>query len=767
MQRAVILAASDGYIGVLSSRLGFFLEGLEEWRRQLLGGEASLDMIADLGYGVLDAVVETAAYTIRKASFPQSVTAISVLSSLDKVSALQQQLDVFRNARQSLSTYSMPQSLIRSLPSSVIAYWLPPHFADRIRQMKTFENADVRVYSGLQSDHHFRFLRLWWETPPGGGTRWVPFAKGGEYQPFADDLHLVVNWADDGAEMKAFVASKYRQWSRHIKNTDRYFRSGLTFTERTTSDLSVRAFPQGAIFSVSGPAIQSDSTDDLFVAWGLLASRVGRAIIEIAIGSGDTSQSGTAARHYRIRVVSSVPFPELRAADVERVKTSVIGLYEANLGNQVTSETHRLYCRGARGAASIRMLATQLADGFLDRFAEATKNSEQLESIVDRVFGLSAEESLEIAGPHPARQKSEVMPDVAKKIVDLLSLSESDLCSKALAETPYSRNATKKTYYFDRRLELISLLTGVRAYEVIDVLRHHNAIATQLERDTAIDELSFAVGCAFGRWDVRCDGAKINVNALTPFEELPTSSPMSLRDSGGIPLKETPPGYPIRVEWEGLMPDDSEHTNDIVRRVRDVLEVVWKDGAEKLEKEACTILGVTELRDYFRNSNGFWDHHISRYSKSRRKAPIYWLLQSSRKNYSLWIYYQRLDRDLLFKALVNYIEPKARLESSRLENLRNQLVAAGGSSSEARRIAKEIERQEDFISELREFEDRLRRAANLHLVPDLNDGVILNIALLHELVPWKEAKNHWIELLKGEHDWSSIGQQLRQKGLVK
>src|ERR1019366_9141868 len=93
--------------------------------------------------------------------------------------------------------------------------------------------------------------------------------------------------------------------------------------------------------------------------------------------------------------------------------------------------------------------------------------------------------------------------------------------------------------------------------------------------------------------------------------------------------------------------------------------------------------------------------------------------------------------------------------------------AAGESGKEAKRLAKAVEAQEDFISELRDFEDKLRRAANLHLDPDLNDGVVLNIAPLHELVPWKEARNYWEELLDGKYEWSSIGKQLRQKGLVK
>jgi hypothetical protein len=99
--------------------------------------------------------------------------------------------------------------------------------------------------------------------------------------------------------------------------------------------------------------------------------------------------------------------------------------------------------------------------------------------------------------------------------------------------------------------------------------------------------------------------------------------------------------------------------------------------------------------------------------------------------------------------------------------MQRQKLAAGASGKGAKKLEKDIERQEDLVAELRNFEDKLRRAANLHLEPDLNDGVVLNIAPLHELVPWKEAKNYWGELLDGKYEWSSIGKQLRQKGIVK
>jgi hypothetical protein len=241
-----------------------------------------------------------------------------------------------------------------------------------------------------------------------------------------------------------------------------------------------------------------------------------------------------------------------------------------------------------------------------------------------------------------------------------------------------------------------------------------------------------------------------------------------LQTDNGTPVTATPVGYPLDISLDGILPDDPSRPDDVYRRVRQALEIVWREQADSIEKEACQFLGVKALREYLRRTGtgSFWDDHVSCYSKSRRKAPIYWLLQSSERNYSLWLYYHRLDKDMLFKALVNYVEPKIRLEAGRLESLRQHAHTSGPPGKDAKRIAKDLEHQEELLTELRDFEDKLRRAANLHLVPDLNDGVALNIAPLHELVPWKDAENYWEELLQGKYEWSSISNQLRQKGLV-
>jgi hypothetical protein len=173
-----------------------------------------------------------------------------------------------------------------------------------------------------------------------------------------------------------------------------------------------------------------------------------------------------------------------------------------------------------------------------------------------------------------------------------------------------------------------------------------SATSSESGQELVAELLSYCAGCVFGRWDVRfATGEKPAPILPDPFDPLPICSPGMLQGSDGLPLNQTPEGYPLPIDWDGILVDDPGHPDDIIRRVRDVLELIWKDRADAIEGEACEILGVKDLRDYFRRSGsgGFWDDHVKRYSKSRRKAPIYWLLQSSKKNYALWLYYHRLD----------------------------------------------------------------------------------------------------------------------------
>ena len=321
------------------------------------------------------------------------------------------------------------------------------------------------------------------------------------------------------------------------------------------------------------------------------------------------------------------------------------------------------------------------------------------------------------------------------------------------------RFENKLSHYLHQHVELLAHRADVSPECICQALASQGVPPREESIRYVKDVVSYAVGFILGRWrEPSQDRGIASSHTADVFQELSLVQPGRHRCASG--------------DFSGVFVDDADHPDDIIRRVREYLEVIWKDRADAIEKEVCEILGVADLRDYFRKPGpgGLWDDHVKRYSKSRRMAPIYWLLQSSKKNYALWIYYHRLDKDILFKALLNYVEPKIRLVLGQLSLVRGQVQSTkdqGQRTKDQKKLEKEAERLESLLSELHNFEDKLRRAANLQLEPDLNDGVVLNIAPLHELVPWKEARKYWDELLEGKYEWSAIGKQLRQKGLVK
>lgn len=273
--------------------------------------------------------------------------------------------------------------------------------------------------------------------------------------------------------------------------------------------------------------------------------------------------------------------------------------------------------------------------------------------------------------------------------------------------------------------------------------------------------ISYFVGCVFGRWDVFYALGKKQFETINPFDPISPYPPSYLLESPSSSEKEKFSDYPIDISVNGILPDDPNHPNHIIRKVREVISIIWDDNQLNFEDDILRSLNNSSLLSYFRLSGdgGFFMQHTKCYSKSRRKAPIYWYLQSRDKNYGLWLYYHRLDKDLLYKAMNNYVRPKVQQVQQRMEDLK---IKAG----EDKKFQEEFEEQENFYLELLDFQEKLQRAADLNLKPDLNDGVVLNIAPLHELVPWKEAEKYWNRLLNGKYEWSSIGKQLREKGLV-
>ena len=270
---------------------------------------------------------------------------------------------------------------------------------------------------------------------------------------------------------------------------------------------------------------------------------------------------------------------------------------------------------------------------------------------------------------------------------------------------------------------------------------------------------SVMLGSIFGRWDIRfATGKKQAPNLPDPFAPLPACPPGMLQNAHGLPAApaDVPADYPLRISWPGILVDDPGHPEDIEARVRDALRVIGPDNADAIEQEACQILGVSSLRDYFANPNRFFDDHLKRYSKSRRQAPIYWPLSTPSGSYTLWLYYHRLSDQTLYTCVNDFVDPKLAVVSGQLAVLRRK-------SGRSREEERDLEQLTDLEVELKDFRAELLRVAAFWK-PNLKDGVQITAALLWRLFrhrPWqKTLKETWESLERGDYDWAHLAMSI-------
>jgi len=244
---------------------------------------------------------------------------------------------------------------------------------------------------------------------------------------------------------------------------------------------------------------------------------------------------------------------------------------------------------------------------------------------------------------------------------------------------------------------------------------------------------------------------------------LPLCSPGMLVGSDGLPCSRSPENYQINWPEDGVLVDDpgtagAAVDRDIVRRVRQVIQVVWRDLAADVERDLCGLLSAPDLREYFRKTSGFFENHLKRYSKSRRKAPIYWPLSTTSGRYTVWIYYPRLTADTLFKVVAEHVGPKIGKVEDRIARLEGGEAMRDG--REGARATRELAELVELLAELKDMREELVRVAKLPFTPDLNDGVQVTAAPLWQLVRmprWRgELEKTWKALEKGEYDWAHL-----------
>ncbi|MBS3958363.1 MAG: type II restriction endonuclease subunit M [Xanthomonadaceae bacterium] len=490
-------------------------------------------------------------------------------------------------------------------------------------------------------------------------AKWFPFAKGGRYSPFYSDIFLVVNWQNEGAEIKNNLNEKgnvrSNVWMLRDTAANYFKKPGLTWPSRAKR-FSPQALPRNCLFSQRGYLAYFPHGDhDLGL--GIFNSSAFDYLFKTALGR--------------------FGYPEF-----------LVGILQIMPWVSVTHSQKETLCRLAHRAWSLKRT--------LDSIEETS-----------HAFLLPAVLRVRLRDYEPPLIEAElacIQAEIDAIAFDLYGFSDSDRIAVQMSQ---------------------GVTIESDAESGADVEEDEESVEPI---DQTAGLLSWAVGVAFGRFDWRlATGERAAPPEPDPFDPLPAKSPGMLPD-GADPFHA----------HAGILVDDQGHPHDLARLIEEVLARV-------------DVTVPDDVRRWLQRD--FFAFHLQRYSKSRRKAPIYWPLSTTSGSYTLWVYYPSLTSQTLYTAINDFVEPKLKQVGADVTALRNKGAAR------TRDDEKQFESLQAFELELIELRDTLLKLAPTYK-PNHDDGVQISAAPLWPLFrhkPWQKVlKDTWEKLKKGDYDWAHL-----------
>lgn len=278
----------DGYSAFMTPFVWLFIKTYEALRKYIIDTKA-ITTLVQMEYSAFEeATVPICSFVLKNGRATEKALCFR-LSDFKGGMEVQKQkvLEAIENKKCGYF-YEAGQNDFRRIPGSPLAYWATEAITEVFQNSKLLtEIANPR--QGLITGDVNRFVRKWYEcsltnlnlsakiSDPQRIGKWFPYCNGGAYRKWYGNNDDVVNWLNDGVEVKGFVDDKGKQRSRP-QNQQYYYREGGTWSAISSSSFSVRYFPEGFLFSNAGMAIYAEHNQLLYLI-GFLNSKLSQTYL--------------------------------------------------------------------------------------------------------------------------------------------------------------------------------------------------------------------------------------------------------------------------------------------------------------------------------------------------------------------------------------------------------------------------------------------------------------------------------------------------------
>ena len=262
----------EGYCGYFTPYVWMFIQSYEKLREYLYTN-ATIETLIQFEYSAFEeATVPVCTFAFKNSHVSKKGCYLRLVDFRGGMEVQRQKtLEAIANHNCGFY-YEQNTDNFSKIPGSPVAYWVSN---EMLRSFADFAplGDNYPICIGMRTGDDERFLRAWYEVPftkIGIGyksasefteqhRKWVPYNKGGEYRKWYGNNILVVNWENNGLEIKDNTRRKYPQLGDNlnwkITNEKHYFKEGITWGTISSGAASFRAYGCGFIFSTKGSAI--------------------------------------------------------------------------------------------------------------------------------------------------------------------------------------------------------------------------------------------------------------------------------------------------------------------------------------------------------------------------------------------------------------------------------------------------------------------------------------------------------------------------------
>lgn len=406
--RCSFFAKKARYIAMITQQGWMFLPTYEKLRRNML--DYNLVDMAQLGTRAFEEiggeVVQTTTFVFRKQQIPNYKSVFVRLTDYENEEKEEHFRDI--NLRYNVST-----DLFQKIQGKPMAYWGTEKTYDLFSD-KPLLREYVDTKQGLKSSDDKRFFRYWpevnlkniefhafsQELAESSSKRWFPLNKGGRLKWYGDYWHLI-NWENDGYEIKEYARKLYRSATRTITSIDYYFKESISWP-KITSEPVFRLIPKGFIFSDAGSAMFYESSVRNYLL-GFLNTVIVAPLTKmlnptVNLGVGD---------------MLKIPFI-LEASKQDSVNEIVDTNIQLSKNDWDSFETSWDFQRHPllRKVSTIAEAFNQWQAECDDRFKQLKANEEELNRIFIDIYGLQDELTPEVEDKDVTVRKADLERDI-------------------------------------------------------------------------------------------------------------------------------------------------------------------------------------------------------------------------------------------------------------------------------------------------------------------------------------------------------------------